>query len=493
MTHPDLGALFAAVQLDPAADTPLYQQLYAEIRAAVLSGRLPAGARLPATRALAGALGLARSTVVNAFEQLLAEGYLESRVGAGTFVAADLPEALLPLSALPAPADPPTSAVGLSQRGMLLATARVSVISTPRPAQPFRHGLPDVGSFPLALWTRLLAQRYAAPTLLDYGDPAGHLPLRAAIADYLNAARGMHCRPEQVIIVSGSQQGLDLAVRLLLDPGDAVWLEDPGYLGARAALRAADATLIPVPVNTEGLDVAAGQALAPQARMAYVTPSHQFPLGVTLTLARRLALLAWAEAAGAWILEDDYDSEFRYAGRPLAALQSLDRAGRVIYLGTFSKVLFPGLRLGYLVVPPSLVGAFTAARAITDRQASGVTQAALADFIAGGHFARHIRRMRTHYAARREALIAGLALLGEQIELLPATAGMHLTALLAPGVDDTALTRRAAAYQLDIAPLSAYALGPLARGGLILGYAPFTPEAILAATQRLGRVVEAGG
>ncbi len=493
MSHADLGALFAAVQLDPNADTPIYQQLYAEIRTAVLSGRLPPGTRLPATRALAVTLGLARSTVVNAFEQLLAEGYLDSRVGAGTFVALNLPEELLHVGVEAARTKPTISPTGgLSQRGVRLATARVSVTAAPRTAQPFRHGLPDISDFPFTLWIRLLSRRYAAPTLLDYGDPAGYLPLRNALARYLAAARGLNCRPEQVIIVGGSQQGLDLAARLLLDPGDAVWIEEPGYLGARAALRAADGELIPVPVDAEGLDVAAGQTRAPQARMAYVTPSHQFPLGVTLSLARRLALLAWAEAAGAWIMEDDYDSEFRYAGRPLAALQSLDRAGRVIYLGTLSKVLFPGLRLGYLVVPPNLVTAFTAARAVTDRQAPAVTQAALADFIEGGHFARHIRRMRTLYAARREALLTGLAPLHAHLELLPATAGMHLTALLPHGVDDQAITQRAAAQQLEIAPLSAYALGPLERGGLILGYAPFSPAVILAASQRLGSVLREG-
>jgi GntR family transcriptional regulator/MocR family aminotransferase len=483
--------IFAPLHLDAAQAEPLYQQLYAEIRAAILGGRLAAGARLPSSRELAAGLGVARATVVGAFEQLLAEGYLESRVGSGTFVARDLPDDLLqaraPRAGLgAAPPGGPT----LSQRGAALATIPVSASTGDRGLpRPFEAGLPDIAGLPLEQWARLAARCYAAPPpeLLSYGDPAGYRRLREAIAAYLAAARGVRCSAEQVIIVAGSQQGLDLAARLLLDPGDLAWVEDPGYVGVRGAFTAAGAALVPVPVDDEGLDVAAGMRLAPRARLAYVTPSHQFPLGVTMSLARRLALLEWARAADAWLLEDDYDSEYRYAGRPLAALQGLDDSGRVLYLGTFSKVLFPALRLGYLVVPPALADAFAAARALADRNPPGLEQAILAEFIAEGQFARHIRRTRALYAVRQRTLLKALCPLADRLALAPAAAGMHLVGYLPPGADDTAYARAAAAQGVRAVSLSAYATRPLTRGGLVLGYSAFTPEQIVAGAEGLIR------
>lgn len=485
--------MFSALSLDTQSDTPLYRQLYAEIRAAVLGGRLAPGARLPSSRALAAELGLARSTVVSAFEQLLAEGYLEGRVGAGTFVARALPDDLLGAGPTrPAGARAETSTRRLSTRGEQLAAtpASASAASSAGP-RAFQVGLPDTASFPHALWARLAARHYAAPApaLLSYGDPAGHRPLRAAIAAYLAAARGVRCTPEQVIIVSGSQQGLSLAAQLLLDPGDDAWIEEPGYMGARGALLAAGARVVAVPVDAEGLDVAAGARLAPAARLAYITPSHQFPLGVTMSLGRRLALLAWAGAAGAWLIEDDYDSEYRYAGRPLAALQGLDTAGRVIYIGTFSKVLYPGLRLGYLVAPPDLAPAFAAARALADRHSPGVEQAILADFIAEGHFARHLRRTRARYALRQEALLDAARPLAGRLDLAPAEAGMHLVGWLAPGDDDRATAHRAAELGVVTAPLSAYRLGPPGRPGLMLGYTSVAEAALREGVRRLERAL----
>jgi GntR family transcriptional regulator/MocR family aminotransferase len=487
---------FAALHLDLAAAEPLYQQLYAEIRAAILAGRIAPGTRLPSTRSLAASLEVARATVVSAFEQLMAEGYLEGRSGSGTFVARDLPDDLLHAGA-PAVATRPAGAVppGLSRRGQALAAARVGASPLGQgPPRPFQYGAPDAAGLPLELWSRLAARHYRSPSpeLLTYGDPAGYRPLREAVAAYLAAARGVRCTPEQVVIVSGSQQGLDLAARLLLDPGEQAWVEDPGYLGARGALEAAGAALVPVPIDAEGLDVAAGARLAPQARLAYVTPSHQFPLGATMSLPRRLALLAWARAAGAWVLEDDYDSEYRYAGRPLAALQGLDDAGRVIYIGTFSKVLFPSLRLGYLVAPPALAGAFAAARALADRHPPGVLQAVLADFIAEGHFVRHIRRARERYAERQEALVHALAPLADRLETTPAAAGMHLVGMLPPGADDRAVAEAASRHGVYTTPISAYALRPLPRGGLLLGYSAFTPPQLREAAARLGRALRAG-
>jgi GntR family transcriptional regulator/MocR family aminotransferase len=313
--------------------------------------------------------------------------------------------------------------------------------------------------------------------------------LRETIAAHLGEARAVRCEASQVIVVTGAQQAVDLAARVLLDPGDTAWVEDPGYQGARGALVAAGIRLAPVPVDREGLDVRRGAREGPGARLVYVTPSHQYPLGVTMSLNRRLALLEWASASGAWILEDDYDSEYRYAGRPLAALQGLDTAGRVIYAGTFSKVLFPALRLGYLVVPPDLVDAFVAARALADRHSPSVTQAALADFIDGGHFARHVRRTRALYAERQAALVrAARRSLGGVLEVAPAEAGMHLMGWLVAGLDDRAAARAALTRNVDAPPLSGFRVRPARRGergGLVLGYAAYTPREIDDACGRL--------
>jgi len=326
--------------------------------------------------------------------------------------------------------------------------------------------------------------------MLDYGEPGGYGALREAIAEYVRLARGARCLTEQVIVTSGSQQGVDLAARVLLDPGDAVWMEDPGYTGARTALQVAGARIVPVPVDGEGLVVQEGERMAAQARMAYVSPSHQFPLGVTMSAARRLALLRWASRAGAWILEDDYDSEFRYDARPLAALQGMDEDGRVIYVGTFSKTLFPALRLGYLIVPVELVDAFRAARAVSDRQSPTMDQAILADFLGGGHFARHVRRMRRLYSERQEVLVDAVRRhLGDRLEVTPSAAGMHLLAWLEPGVDDATVSAGAATLGLEAAPLSRYGLVRPDRGGLLLGWAGYSPEAIREGVLKLGEAL----
>ena len=476
-----------ALALDPRSATPLHRQLYDEIRAAVLGGRLSAGARLPSTRALASDLAVSRNTVAGAFDQLLAEGYIEGRPGAGTFVAKELPEDLLRVSPrVLAPTGAAAPAPELSRRGRMLAATPVAPASRDG---AFRPGIPALDAFPRDLWARLAARLYRQSRidLFSYGDPAGHAPLRRAIAEYLRAARGVNCRWEQVIVTSGSQQALDLAARVLLDPGDTAWVEDPGYFGARGAWMAAGVRCVPVPVDAEGLSVAQGELTAPQARMAYVSPSHQYPLGVTMSLARRMALLAWARRRGAWIAEDDYDSEFRYAGRPLAALQGLDTGGRVIYIGTFSKVLFPALRLGYMVVPAGAVDAFAAARALADRHPPGPSQALLAEFLAEGHFARHIRRMRTLYAERQDALVsaarrecAGL------LEVSPADAGMHLVAWLPKGSNDREVSRRAAAAGISAPPLSAYYQhADAARPGLLLGYSCVNRRKIQVSARRL--------
>ena len=494
MTRMPLLVNVPMLTVDATSAVPRYQQIYDALRRAILAGQLAPGTRLPATRALAAALGLSRNTVVNAFAQLIAEGYIEGKIGAGTTVASTLPDDLLHAR----PSAPPLAAYGgmpprpIARRAGHLIQAAGPMADEQPVLGPFRTGIPDLTAFPFDIWGQIAARHWRAPdpALLAYGDPAGYAPLRAAIAAYLGEARAVRCTPERIIIVGGSQQGLDLATRILLDPGDEAWMEDPGYTGARGALEAAGARVIPIPVGAEGLDVAAGEHLAPAARLVYVSPSHQYPLGVTMSLRQRLDLLAWAERAAAWVLEDDYDSEYRYAGRPLAALQGLDRAGRVIYIGTFSKVLFPSLRLGYLVVPPDLARPFAAARALADRHSPTVEQAILADFIAEGHFARHIRRMRARYTERQTVLVAELQrAFPDRFTVTPAAAGMFLVARLPDESDDVGMARRLAARGIIAGALSAYYRGPSPRRALLLGYAAFTPEQIRAGVRQMRAIL----
>jgi GntR family transcriptional regulator/MocR family aminotransferase len=340
-------------------------------------------------------------------------------------------------------------------------------------------------------WSTLVARHVRNPraSLLHYGDPMGHRPFREAVASYLRTARGVRCEADQVMVVSGSQQALEIAARVLFEPGAPVWVEEPGYVGARDALAMAGARLVPVPVDASGLDVSAGIAREPEARGVYVTPSHQYPLGVTMTAARRLALLDWAQRGGAWVIEDDYDSEYRYESLPIASLQGLDRDARVVYVGTFSKVLFPALRLGYVVVPADLVARFAAVREAMDVCPPSLFQAVLADFISEGHFGRHLRRMRILYADRRKALVEALARELPQVEVIGDAAGMHLVAALPPGARDRELAVRAAGRGLWTMPLSACYLGPARRAGLVLGYGGVTEREIREAVRRLKPLV----
>ncbi|NJL55537.1 PLP-dependent aminotransferase family protein [bacterium] len=483
------AALFTALSLDPSASLPLYRQLYEGLREAILARKLQSGAQLPSTRMLSTDLGISRSTVVGAYEQLLAEGYIEGKVGAGTYVAGTLPDELLCTqnSRVNTSCPEPANSI-LSQRGMLLATT--SVTAAPSEGLPcaFRSGIPALDLFPVEVWAQIISKclRRASSELFAYSHPAGYQPLREAITSYLGAVRAIHCCPEQVVIVSGSQQGLDLAARVLLDPGDPAWVEDPGYLGARGALSGAGARLIPVPVDKEGLQVAVGIADCKNARLVCITPSHQNPLGVTMSLSRRLELLKWASDSGAWILEDDYDSEYRYMGRPLAALKGLDTEGRVIYIGTFSKVMFPALRLGYLVLPLSLVDAFVSARALVDRHPPLLEQVALTYFIKEGHFARHIRRMRSLYKERQDALVrAAQSLLAGSLEVSPNASGMHLIGWLPEGTSDCIASQQAFAYGVEVVPLSRYKITADLRHGLMLGYTAINTEQIHQGVQQL--------
>lgn len=477
------GVTPLTLALDPSASESLQRQLYLELRTAILEGRLAPRVRLPGARTLAESLEVSRTTVTLVYEQLRAEGYVQGRERSGTFVADVLPDAHLGVdggsarrSRGPGRGDLPVA--DLSRRGALLSS--LVVTSTPlgrqTGARAFRLGTPALDHFPLQLWGRLLARRWRGMTgpRLSYAEPHGEPQLREAIAAYVGQARAVRCEAGQVIVVSGAQQAFDLVARVLLDPGDIAAVEDPGYRGSRAALEAAGATLAPIPVDREGMDVAELRGLVPTPRLVCVTPSHQFPLGVTLSAARRLALLDWARASRAWIVEDDFDSEYRFRGRPLPSLQGMAPASRVIYVGTFSKTLFPALRLGYLIVPEALVEPFARARATVDRQPAALEQAVLAEFIAEGHFARHVRRMRALYAERQETL---LQLLGGEasawLEAESVDAGMHLVGWLRRGMDDGHVAQRLLESGVVASPLRALSIVPGARGALLLGFAAF--------------------
>ncbi|WP_051111456.1 PLP-dependent aminotransferase family protein [Mycobacterium sp. 141] len=460
---------------------PAYKVLYEQLRSAILTGQLAAGARLPASRVLAADHGVSRNTVLAAFDQLGSEGYVEGRAGSGTYVSRVLPEQYLQMSpfAVSAASARPATAT-LSQRGQRLAAARrvpLPALLHRRPrGTAFHIGLPALDAFPFATWNKLYSSRLnkSGPSLMRYDDPAGYRPLREAIAAYIGTARGIHCTADHIIVTTGSQQALDFCARILLDPGDAAWLEEPGYLGARAALVAADARIIPVPVDRFGLDVAAGISSEPAARLAIVTPSHQFPLGHTMSLERRLALIDWADRNNAWILEDDYDAEFRYVGRPQAPLKAIDTHQRVIYIGTFSKVLFPGLRLGYLIAPADLTDGFIAAHLGADMHAHLTDQAVVADFMEQGHFVHHLRRMRTLHAERQHQLIREAEPLSEHLELKPSDGGLHLIGRMHTAATDTTVTNAALQQGVHVWPLSIHHYEPNHTAGLLLGYAGTT-------------------
>ncbi|HSH01718.1 MAG TPA: PLP-dependent aminotransferase family protein [Anaerolineae bacterium] len=479
----------AGLHLNPQADDPLYHQLYDQLRLAILNGRCPPGTRLPPSRQLSQELAVSRTTVTSAFDQLAAEGYLTSHVGRGTFVNHNLPDQWLP------PAPPPTTILQtppkLSQRSHHLTQTNPPPTTAP---QPFRPGLPASDQFPFKIWGNLLAEAWSqmTPTTMAYQPPAGYQPLRQAIAHHVRLARGIHCHPDQIIITTGTQQALTLCAQLLLDPGDYAAVENPGYPSARVPLTTAGAHLYPLPVTPTGIDPAT-IPLQPPPRLIYVTPSHQYPLGHTMSLHRRFELLDWLAHHNAWLLEDDYDSEFRYQGAPLATLQGLDKNGRVIYIGTFSKSLYPALRLGYLILPPPLATPFRHARAHIDRGSPWLEQIVLAKFIDGGHFARHIRRLRPIYAARQQALLTAAAQhLPDYINLTPTNTGLHLVAHLPPTANDQQIATHLQQGGIIASPLARYYLhpdDPTRQQGLVLGYGAVPQPLIPAAVRRLGQLL----
>lgn len=452
----------------------LWRLLYSELRGAILDGRLKTGARMPSTRSLALQYGLSRGTVMAAFDQLHSEGYTRALSGSGTFVADSLPDAAMAAGARLQTTSMPQSTAGLSKRGAQMIDG-VRVLPASRSAgKAFRMYEPAVDLFPVDLWARVAGRvmRRAPPSAFGQGHPSGYEPLRKQIAAYVGASRGVRCTAAQIIVTAGAQQALDLVARLLLDPGDRVWIEDPGYPGARFAFRAAGAHLAPVPVDGEGMDVKGACRIARSARLAYVTPANQFPLGVVMSLERRMALLNWAVKQGAWIVEDEYDAEYTYSGRPAPALQSLDRSGCVLYIGTFTKMLFNALRLGFMVLPERLVDAFEAARSILDRHPPTLGQAILAEFIAEGHFGHHVRRMRQTYLERMSVLVeAGCTKLAGFLDIQEPRAGMRTIAWLKSGASDLTLAQAARQRALELAALSDLTIRHAHPPALILGFA----------------------
>jgi len=480
-----------ALMLPPRdSGTPTYLWLCGALRAGILEGQLRPGARLPATRDLARRYRLSRGTIVSAFEQLKSEGYVEGSVGSGTYVSGVLPDHLLQVArqgSAHAPGQPPPP------RRLSEFARRVNLFpaSEPPHVRAFRANQPALDLFPTALWGQITARRVrrASTDLLHRCHPSGYRPLQDAVADYLRTSRGVKCIPEQVAIVSGVQEALDLVARVFLNPGDRVCMEDPGYIGARLVFEAAGAKIRPVPVSDEGMDLR--RAHLESVRLAYVTPAHQYPLGITMSLPRRLELLDWARKSGALILEDDYDSEFRFSGRPVPALQGLDRHGLVLFAGSFGKVLFPALRLGYLVIPLDLVDSFAATISVSSRHAPLLNQAVLCDFITEGHFGRHIRNMRQVYAERLAVLLdCARPRLAGLLEISGVEAGLQTAGRLRPGIDGESAARAAAERDVEVIPLSRYTHGPTVHQGLLLGFAAVDTHEIRRGVRELALALE---
>ena len=470
---------------------PLNRQIYQLMRTAILQGVWAADTKLPSSRELAQDTQLSRNTVLHAYQQLLAEGYIVARAGSGTFVSDTLPDSAG--ARKPARAESSRRAASLpplSRRAQLLLQ---DAALSGSPAGAFALGVSDTTAFPHATWARLIGRHWRYPTqeMLNYAHGGGYRPLREALAEHLRLARSVNCTADQIVLTTGIQQSIALVSTMFTDVGDRVWTEEPGYRGARNLLRACGLETVPIPVDEEGI-APRERDLAEPPRLAYVTPSHQFPLGMVMSLARRRLLLDVAQRHGMWILEDDYDSEFRFEGRSLAALQGLDAHERVLYMGSFSKSLFPGIRVGYLVLPGTLAERVAAGYAELYRDGQLVQQAALADFMAGGHYATHIRRTRRLYADKQSVLRAAIARrFGDALPISTHEAGLHLVLHLPDGLDDVLLCEQAGAEGVVVRPLSRHYLQRQGtRQGLLLGYAGVGQRQIRPAFDKLAKLIE---
>jgi len=471
-------------------DTPAYHWLYSALRAGVLEGRLRPGARLPSTRDLARQYGLARGTVVNAFELLMSEGYISGSVGSGTYVSKVLPEEFLEAKR---PEDAKARAQRMPRRCVSSAARRTTLFTgfEQKPSRAFRPNVPALDKFPTTLWAQIAARRVRrAPVSLLLGcDPMGYKPLREAVAHYLTTSRGVNCEAEQIAIISGVQEALEMTARVLLDPGDRVCMEEPGYIGAGFVFDAFGATVLPRALDIEGITI--DEKKMRGAKLIYATPAHQFPLGITMSLPRRLNLLDWAARTGALIFEDDYDSEFRFSGRPVPALQGLDRNGVVLFAGSFNKALFPSLRLGYLVIPPDLVSYFEANQSLARRHAPLLDQAIVCDFITEGHFGRHVRRMREIYAERHSVLLdCARESLEGLLEVSTVEAGLQTVGWLKKGIRAERAAKAAAMQNVEVTPIGRFARGQVRREGLQLGFAAVDASEIRRGVRELGLVLQ---
>ena len=478
-----------AFEVTRTGDTPLFRQLYLQLRSAILSRRLRPGTKLPSTRELASELGVSRAAAVAAYEQLLAEGYTSGRSGSGTYISSDLPE---PIDGNASRRKQPVAAI-TSKAAQIQFIGESVDVTVQSEERPFNLGRTLVDARTEELWRKLNARisRSLSPSHLGYSDPRGTIELRKTICDYLQATRAVRCDPEQIVVTTGTQHAVDIVIRVLPGSDKQVWVEDPGYPLTRQALMAAGAKVRPIPVDRQGIDVGAGIKSAPNARAVFVTPSHQFPTGVVLSMARRLELLAWAREKNAWIVEDDYASEFRYGGRPLASLQGLDEGERVIYIGTLNKALFPGLRMGYAVVPRALLRAFVAARYLMDRQPSTLSQAVVTAFMEEGHFAAHIRRMRVLYRDQRDLLVAALkSRLGADVTVEAPDQGMHLVAYTRRGLSDVVIERAGREHGVIVRAMSRLHVAVAPRSALVLGFSGYPRQTIIPAVERLAQVIE---
>lgn len=491
------------VVLDSQSNVPLHKQLYEEIRKAILSGRLARGQRVASTRALSESLGISRATVTLAYEFLLSEGYLQSTTGSGTYVCRQLPEALMRTDikdgkrrATLESSIPKRSSRRLSKYGAYLKERPWFAYGEDEPEIQFSFGRPDMDQFPWKIWIQIASQvtKKQELSLLDCpSKSAGFLPLRQAVVSHLAKSRAVNCSPEQVIIVNGSQQGIDLVTRVLIDRGDLVGIEDPGYIGAKKAFEVAGAQLLGFPVDTSGLvlDKLKEDPSLGSMKLLYLTPSHQSPTGVVLTLPRRLELLNWAQRTGTYLIEDDYDSEYRYSGRPTPSLIGLDNSEIVIYIGTFSKTMFPALRLGYLVVPPGLVDVFAKAKFLTDRHSPLLQQQILAEFIRAGHFERHIRRMRTLYEHRRQVVVSALKnSFGEKVDVMGENAGINILIRIHERFDDEQFLKKARELGVGLVRTNEFYISNAPPHEFLLNYTGLKDEQIEEGVQRLAQAAE---
>ncbi|MCF8466918.1 MAG: PLP-dependent aminotransferase family protein [Sneathiella sp.] len=483
------NAQLHTLDIDTDSATPLHQQLFLALRQAILDGRLKPDTRLPSSRSLAADLKVSRNTVLNAYDQLMAEGYLVSRIGAGSYVSDQLPDDLLQRKGSGSVSGTPKRDIYLSRMAMPF---KGKSLQRQYRGLPFSPGLPALEEFPFEDWARLLARHWRRPKrefLVD--NPVGGAQiLREAIATHLGQTRAVRCHAGQVIVLSGSQQAIHLVVRAFAEPGDAIWMEEPGYPGIRDAIIAAGAAPISVAVDDEGFSLERARKIAPDARLACISPSHQYPLGQTMSLSRRLELLQWAKDNSRFILEDDYDSEYRYAGRPLSSLQGLDDDNRVLYVGTMSKVMFSGLRVGYMVVPEDLVDVFLALRRTIDSHSPAAPEAALADFISEGYLASHIRRMRLLYEQRQLCLLRLLEeKLGGILDVSPQESGMHIVAFLPKSIPDREVEKAAAEQGMLVRALSGFYNLPTDQNGLILGFAGTAEKEMPQLVDKLARII----